>query len=62
MARGLIRHSKVIISDEGTAALDPKNASAVEQLLVSLPNTTLIMVTHNLRSEIKAHMDQVITV
>lgn len=62
LARGLIRHSKIIISDEGTAALDPKNASAVEQLLVSLPNTTLIMVTHNLRSEIKAHMDQVITV
>jgi ATP-binding cassette subfamily B protein len=62
LARGLIRHSKVIISDEGTAALDPKNASAVEQLLVNLPNTTLIMVTHNLRHEIKARMDQVITI
>jgi ATP-binding cassette subfamily B protein len=62
LARGLIRHSRIIMSDEGTAALDPKNALAVENLLVNLPNTTLIMVTHNLRDEIKTHMDQIITV
>lgn len=61
LARGLIRHSKIIISDEGTAALDPKNALAVENLLVTLPNTTLIMVTHNLRDEIKTRIDQIVT-
>ena len=62
LARGLIRQSHVIISDEGTAALDPKSGLAIEKLLVSLPKTTLIMVTHNLRPEIKDQLDQIVTV
>lgn len=61
LARGLLRQSKIILSDEGTAALDPENAVAVERLLVTLPDTTLIMVTHNLRDEIRPALDQVIT-
>ncbi|MDE3316499.1 ABC transporter ATP-binding protein [Lacticaseibacillus zeae] len=62
LARGLIRHSRLIISDEGTAALDAKAGISIEKLLVSLPKTTLIMVTHNLRREIKDQLDRVITV
>ena len=62
LARGLIRQSHVIISDEGTAALDPKSGLAIEKLLVALPKTTLIMVTHNLRPEIKDQLDQIVTV
>lgn len=62
LARGLIRQSRLIISDEGTAALDAKAGLSIEKLLVSLPKTTLIMVTHNLRREIKDQLDRVITV
>ena len=62
LARGLIRQSQLIISDEGTAALDAKAGLSIEKLLVSLPKTTLIMVTHNLRREIKDQLDRVITV
>lgn len=62
LARGFVRNSKFIISDEGTSALDPKSGRAIENLLITLPDTTLIMVTHNLRSEVRQQLDQVLTI
>ncbi|EGF47863.1 ABC transporter ATPase and permease, partial [Lacticaseibacillus rhamnosus MTCC 5462] len=37
LARGLIRQSHVIISDEGTAALDPKAGLAIENYWYRYP-------------------------
>lgn len=59
LARALIRKVPYIILDEGTSALDQKNADIVEQSLLSNPDVTLILVTHHLTPERKAQFTQV---
>ena len=45
--------------DEGTSALDQKNADIVEKSLLSNPDLTLILVSHHLTPERKAQFTQV---
>jgi ABC-type lipoprotein export system ATPase subunit len=50
IARSLANSPSIIFADEPTGSLDEKNASFIEDLLLSLvrkENTTLILVTHN---------------
>ncbi len=60
LARALIHHRSILLVDEGTSALDQKNADIVEQSLLSNPDITLILVSHHLSLERKQQFDSVI--
>lgn len=48
IARALIRNTPFLILDEGTSALDAQTASEIEAELVSIPDLTLLTITHHL--------------
>ena len=51
IARAIATNPKILLSDEGTSALDPANTQAVLNLLkkiVKKYNTTIIMITHQM--------------
>lgn len=52
LARALIRNPKVIICDEITSELDKESGKLIENILLNNTNLTVIMITHNLHSEI----------
>lgn len=51
IARALIHKRSILLIDEGTSALDQKNADIIENSLLSNPDLTLIMVSHHLSVE-----------
>ena len=59
IARALIHDRSILLVDEGTSALDQKNADIVEKSLLSNPDLTLILISHHLSEERKAQFDQV---
>lgn len=59
IARALIHNRSILLVDEGTSALDKKNADIVEDSLLSNPELTLILVSHHLSEERKAQFDKV---
>lgn len=59
IARALIHNRSILLVDEGTSALDQKNADIVEQSLLSNPDLTLILVSHHLTEERKAQFTRV---
>ena len=59
IARALIHDRSILLVDEGTSALDQKNADIVEQSLLNNPNLTLILVSHHLTSKRKAQFTKV---
>ena len=59
IARALIHHRSILLVDEGTSALDQKNAGIVEESLLANPELTLILVGHHLTPERKAQFTQV---
>ncbi len=61
IARAYIRNKKVLICDEITSALDIKNTRIIDDLLLSLHDTTLIVVTHKLSSDILSKYNRVVT-
>lgn len=50
IARALIRHTPVLILDEGTSALDAQTAREIEEELLHIPDLTLLTITHHLQS------------
>ncbi len=54
IARALIHRRSILLVDEGTSALDQKNAGIVEESLLANPELTLILVSHHLAPERKA--------
>ncbi len=54
IARALIHDRSILLVDEGTSALDQKNAGIVEDSLLDNPDLTLILVSHHLSPERKA--------
>ena len=46
IARALIHNRSILLVDEGTSALDQKNADIVEKSLLSNPDLTLILISH----------------
>ena len=48
IARALIHDRSILLVDEGTSALDQRNADIVEKSLLANPELTLILVSHHL--------------
>lgn len=51
LARALVLKTKLLLLDEPTANLDPKNASIVEEIITAINRefkTTIVMATHNM--------------
>jgi ATP-binding cassette subfamily B protein len=59
IARALIHNRGILLVDEGTSALDQKNADIVEKSLLANSSLTLILVSHHLTEERKKQFDQV---
>jgi len=59
IARALIHDRSILLVDEGTSALDQKNADIVEKSLLANPDLTLILVSHHLTQERKKQFTQV---
>ena len=59
IARALIHNRSILLVDEGTSALDQKNADIVEKSLLSNQDLTLILVSHHLTPERKEQFTQV---
>lgn len=59
LARGLLRHVQTLLLDEGTSAVDPATAVAIERLLLTMPRLTLVMVSHTPHAETEPLFDQV---
>lgn len=59
IARALIHNRSILLVDEGTSALDQRNADIVEQSLLSNPDLTLILVSHHLSPERKTQFTKV---
>lgn len=60
LARGLLQGRQIVFMDESTASLDPASAQAIEEMIVTDPHLTVVMVTHHLRPTIAQQMDCVI--
>jgi len=59
IARALIHHRSILLVDEGTSALDQKNADIVEKSLLADPDLTLILVSHHLTKARKTQFTKV---
>ena len=59
IARALIHDRSILLVDEGTSALDQKNADIVEKSLLGNPDLTLILVSHHLTEERKKQFTKV---
>ncbi len=59
IARALIHDRSILLVDEGTSALDQKNADIVEKSLLANPELTLILVSHHLTPERKKQFTRV---
>ena len=59
IARALLHKHNILFVDEGTSALDQKNANIVEDCLLKNPNLTLLLVSHHLTDEKLKLFDQI---
>ena len=59
IARALIHERSILLVDEGTSALDQKNADIVERSLLANPDLTLILISHHLTPERKEQFTRV---
>ncbi|MFC0234489.1 ABC transporter ATP-binding protein [Vagococcus entomophilus] len=60
LARGLVRNKNIILLDEITSSLDVKTAVSIEKFILSIPNITVIMISHHISEEIKQHLDGIL--
>lgn len=59
IARALIYKRSILLIDEGTSALDQKNADLIEECLLKNPELTLILISHHLTEDRKMEFDQI---
>ncbi|MGY3747982.1 ABC transporter ATP-binding protein [Vagococcus salmoninarum] len=60
IARALYKGSQLLLLDEATSALDNQTAREIEEMLINLPDTTAIVVTHRLDQEMLKAYDEII--
>lgn len=60
LARALLRQTPILILDEPLANLDEENARAIESLLLSIEDRTLIIISHQFSQENLSRLDKVI--
>lgn len=61
-ARQLLRDTPIYLLDEATSSLDKETSNALEMLILSQQNKTVIMVTHHLQDETARLADQIISI
>lgn len=59
LARALIHGRKILLIDEGTSALDEKNACEIEEKLLTNKDLTVIMISHHFSESTKAKLNDV---
>lgn len=60
IARALVKDADFFFIDEATSQLDPVNRADIESILLSLPNTAVVMISHNFDAKTLAKFDDVI--
>lgn len=60
LVRTFLKPAWLILLDEVTSALDHKNYLRVENLILSVPNSTVVNVSHKIDSEIACRYDKII--
>ena len=60
VARALIHEKKILFVDEGTSALDRKNAEIIETKLLKNPELTLLLISHHLEEERREQFDGIL--
>lgn len=60
LARALLRDTDVLILDEPLANLDVQTAEHIEELLLSIPDKTILIVSHQFSTEKLAYFEQVV--
>lgn len=60
LARVLLRKQKVLLLDEFTGSLDAEKAFEIEQYLLKLKGTTLLVITHRLNKTLLTQYDYVV--
>jgi ATP-binding cassette, subfamily B, bacterial len=59
IARAIIRGASLLAIDEATSSLDNETAYAIEKSIVSLKDTTAVVVTHRLWEDVLSKYDQI---
>lgn len=60
MARALLRDTDVLILDEPLANLDVQTVERIEELLLSIQDKTILIVSHQFSTEKLAYFEQVV--
>lgn len=60
IARALLRETPIMILDEFTSSLDNETSSMIENLLLDIPDITLISITHKLIKSVLNKYDEII--
>lgn len=62
LTRALLHGQKILLIDEGTSALDKKNAQQIEERLLNNDELTVIMISHHFSEETKNKLDAVYSI
>lgn len=62
LTRALLHGQKILLIDEGTSALDKKNAQQIEEHLLNNDKLTVIMISHHFSEETKNKLDAVYSI
>lgn len=62
LARALIRGVNLLILDEGVSAIDVATANEIESELLTMPNLTLLTVTHRIKDGLIDRYDRIVTI
>jgi ATP-binding cassette subfamily C protein len=60
IARAVIKRAPIILLDEATSALDIETGTAIEKTILSLEESTPIVITHKLNKDILVKYDEII--
>ena len=59
VARALIRHTPILIIDEGTSAVDQQTAYEIESRLLEQKELTVITITHHMNHDLENRYDDI---